>query len=42
MPTAKILEAEFVADETVTYEAELKGQKKELVFDKGRNFLEKD
>ena len=44
MPNAKILEVGFVTDAsgTVTYEAELKGQLKELVFDKDGNFLTKD
>jgi hypothetical protein len=44
MPKAKILEAGFVTDAsgTVTYEAELKGRLKELVFDKDGNFLKKD
>ena len=44
MPNAKIMEAGFVTDAngTVTYEAEMKGQLKELVFDKNGNFLKKD
>lgn len=41
MPKSKILEVGLVTDAngTVTYEAELKGQKKEVVFDKDGNYL---
>lgn len=44
MPKSKILEAGLVTDAkgTVTYEAELKGQKKEVVFDKDGNYMKRD
>lgn len=44
MPKSKILEAGFVTDAKgmITYEAELKGQKKEVVFDKDGNFIKRD